>query len=53
MPDAPYLRQVRGRCRTAGGLASLGVGASDVVATMLPNCVEMVLTLFAAWRMVG
>lgn len=37
--------------RLSGGLASLGVGAGDIVATMLPNCVEMVLTLFAAWRM--
>ena len=37
--------------RLSGGLASLGVGTGDVVATMLPNCVEMVLTLFAAWRM--
>ena len=37
--------------RLSGGFASLGIGAGDVVATMLPNCVEMVLTLFAAWRM--
>ena len=37
--------------RLSGGFASLGIGAGDVVATMLPNCVEMVLALFAAWRM--
>jgi O-succinylbenzoate-CoA ligase len=36
--------------RLAGGLTSLGVDRGDVVATMLPNSVEMVLTLFAAWR---
>ena len=60
-PDAPCVEDERTRLtsgefaaaveRLSGGLASLGVGAGDVVATMLPNCVEMVLTLFAAWRM--
>ena len=60
-PDGPCLEDERLRLtsgefaaaveRLSGGLASLGVGAGDVVATMLPNCVEMVLTLFAAWRM--
>ena len=60
-PDAPCVEDERARLtsgqfaaaveRLSGGLASLGVGAGDVVATMLPNCVEMVLTLFAAWRM--
>ena len=60
-PDSPCLEDERLRLtsgefaaaveRLSGGLASLGVGAGDVVATMLPNCVEMVLTLFAAWRM--
>ena len=60
-PDAPCVEDERTRLnsgefaaaveRLSGGLASLGVRADDVVATMLPNCVEMVLTLFAAWRM--
>ena len=60
-PDAPCVEDERTRLtcgqfaaaagRLSGGLASLGVRAGDVVATMLPNCVEMVLTLFAAWRM--
>ena len=60
-PDGPCIEDDRTRLtsgefaaaveRLSGGLASLGVGAGDVVATMLPNCVEMVLTLFAAWRM--
>jgi long-chain acyl-CoA synthetase len=60
-PDAPCIEDERIRLTSgefaaaveqlSGGLASLGLGAGDVVATMLPNCVEMVLTLFAAWRM--
>ncbi len=60
-PDAPCIEDERIRItsgefaaaveRLSGGLASLGVGAGDVIATMVPNCVEMVLTLFAAWRM--
>ena len=60
-PDAPCVADERTRLssgefaaaaeRLSGGLASLGIAAGDVVATMLPNCAEMVLTLFAAWRM--
>ena len=60
-PDGPCVEDERTRLtsgefaaaveRLSGGLASLGVGVGDVVATMLSNCVEMVLTLFAAWRM--
>jgi long-chain acyl-CoA synthetase len=37
--------------RVAGGLAGLGVGPGDVVATMLPNQAEVVTTLFAAWQL--
>jgi long-chain acyl-CoA synthetase len=37
--------------RLAAGLASFGAGPGDAVATIPANCVEMVLTLFAAWRM--
>jgi acyl-CoA synthetase (AMP-forming)/AMP-acid ligase II len=37
--------------RVAGGLAGLGVGPGDVVATMLPNRAEVVTTLFAAWQL--
>ena len=37
--------------RVAGGLAGLGVGRGDVVATMLPNRSELVVVLFAAWRL--
>jgi len=37
--------------RVAGGLAGMGVGRGDVVATMLPNRGELAVTLFAAWRL--
>jgi long-chain acyl-CoA synthetase len=37
--------------RVAGGLAGLGIGRGDVVATMLPNRVELVVVMFAAWRL--
>ena len=60
-PDAPCLEDSRTRLtsaqfaaqvdRLAGGFASLGIGPADVVATMLPNCAEMVLILFASWRL--
>jgi crotonobetaine/carnitine-CoA ligase len=33
--------------RLAGGLASLGVGRTDRVAVLMPNCTEMVQALFA------
>lgn len=32
-------------------MAALGVGAGDVVATMLPNRAELVVAMFAAWRL--
>ena len=60
-PDAPCVEDSRTRLtsaqfaaqvdRLAGGFASLGIGPADVVATMLPNCAEMVLILFASWRL--
>jgi acyl-CoA synthetase (AMP-forming)/AMP-acid ligase II len=37
--------------RAAALLARLGVGAGDVVAVALPNRIELVTTLFAAWRL--
>ncbi len=36
---------------SAAMLQSRGVGAGDVVAVMLPNTVDFVVTLFAAWRL--
>lgn len=32
-------------------LAGLGIGAGDVVATVLPNRAELLITLMAAWRL--
>lgn len=32
-------------------LAGLGVSKGDVIAVMLPNCTELLITLFAAWRL--
>ncbi|NMO02728.1 long-chain fatty acid--CoA ligase [Gordonia sp. TBRC 11910] len=37
--------------RVAAGLADLGVGAGDVVAILLPNNADLIITLFAAWRL--
>jgi acyl-CoA synthetase (AMP-forming)/AMP-acid ligase II len=37
--------------RAARTLASRGIGRGDVVAVMLPNRVELVVVLFAAWRL--
>jgi acyl-CoA synthetase (AMP-forming)/AMP-acid ligase II len=37
--------------RAAARLAGLGVGEGDVVAIVLPNRVELVIALFAAWRL--
>jgi acyl-CoA synthetase (AMP-forming)/AMP-acid ligase II len=45
---AEFAAEVR---RVAGSLAALGVRRGDVVATMLPNRLELVATLFAAWRL--
>ena len=40
------------RVRTAAArLAKAGVSAGDVVAVMLPNRVELIIALFAAWRL--
>lgn len=44
--------QVRRRTDViAAQLRAAGIGAGDVVAVMLPNRVELVLVLFAAWRL--
>src|SRR4051812_11731622 len=37
--------------RAAALLARLGVGAGDVVAVAIPNRIELIITLFAAWRL--
>jgi acyl-CoA synthetase (AMP-forming)/AMP-acid ligase II len=60
-PDAPALRDdhvaltnaelLAAVRRVAASLAQRGIGRGDVVAVMLPNRVELVLALFAAWRL--
>ena len=46
--NAEFLDAVK---RAAGTLRSRGVSAGDVVAIKLPNTVEFVVSLFAAWRL--
>ena len=48
LTNAEVLDQVLGAARRFVGL---GVGPGDVVAVMLPNQVELLVTLFAAWRL--
>ncbi|MBV8349261.1 MAG: AMP-binding protein [Mycolicibacterium sp.] len=61
-PDGPALadessgrltnQQLSARVQTAADrLAAAGVRPGDVVAVMLPNRVELIITLFAAWRL--
>lgn len=45
-------RQFHSRILAAAGVfANMGVGVGDVVAIMLPNQVEFVVAMFAAWRL--
>ncbi|MHC8380670.1 class I adenylate-forming enzyme family protein [Pseudomonas sp. LB3P14] len=45
-------RQFHSRILAAAGVfANMGVGVGDVVAVMLPNQVEFVVAMFAAWRL--
>ncbi|HTH89270.1 class I adenylate-forming enzyme family protein [Mycobacterium sp.] len=48
LDNTEFLDAVR---RAASTLRRHGVGAGDVVAVMLPNTVDLVVTLFAAWRL--
>jgi acyl-CoA synthetase (AMP-forming)/AMP-acid ligase II len=48
LDNAAFAAWVRG---AASVLRAAGVGAGDVVAVVLPNRVELVVTLFAAWRL--
>ena len=60
-PDAPCLadaggtlsnRQFYDRVLAAAGIfAEIGIGRGDVIAIMLPNQVEFVVAMFAAWRL--
>lgn len=46
MDNAEFARAVR---RLAARLSALGVSTGDTVAVMLPNCSDIVTTMFAAW----
>lgn len=46
--SAQFASEVR---RAAAGLATSGVRAGDVVGAMLPNQLELITLLFAAWRL--
>ena len=48
LSNADVYDRVLGAART---FADLGVGRGDVVAVMLPNRVELLVTLLAAWRL--
>jgi len=60
-PDAPCIADARINLSNqefnthvvaaAGAFAARGIGANDVVALMLPNQVEFVVAMFAAWRL--
>lgn len=60
-PDSPCIadattqlsnREFHARVLVAAGVfADLGVGPGDVIAIMLPNQVEFVVAMFAAWRL--
>ena len=45
--NAAFAADVR---RLARRLATLGVAPGDTVAVMLPNCAEIIITMFAAWH---
>ncbi|MFF3457003.1 class I adenylate-forming enzyme family protein [Streptomyces sp. NPDC002730] len=48
LDNAEFLAEVRA---AAACLRQRGIGSGDVVAVMLPNRVEFVVALFAAWRL--
>ncbi|MDC0771574.1 class I adenylate-forming enzyme family protein [Streptomyces sp. HD] len=48
LDNAAFARRVR---RAAAALRARGVGRGDVVALLLPNTVDFVVALFAAWRL--
>lgn len=48
LSNQEFLSRVRATAQT---LSTRGIGAGDVVAVMLPNRLEFVVVLFAAWRL--
>ena len=48
LDNATFAAEVR---RVSGALVGMGIGRGDVVAVVLPNSVELVTIMFAAWRL--
>ena len=48
LDNASFASEVR---RVSSALAQMGIGRGDVVAVVLPNSVELVTIMFAAWRL--
>ncbi|RPF31783.1 class I adenylate-forming enzyme family protein [Streptomyces sp. TLI_185] len=48
LDNTAFLRRIR---QAAAALRSRGLGRGDVVALLLPNTVDFVVVLFAAWRL--
>ena len=48
LDNAGFAAEVR---RVSCALAEMGIGRGDVVAVVLPNSVELVTIMFAAWRL--
>ena len=48
LDNATFAAEVR---RTSRALVGMGIGRGDVVAVVLPNSVELVTIMFAAWRL--
>jgi long-chain acyl-CoA synthetase len=48
LDNATFAAEVR---RTSCALGEVGIGRGDVVAVVLPNTVELVMIMFAAWRL--
>jgi long-chain acyl-CoA synthetase len=48
LDNAAFAAEVQ---RVSGGLIGMGIGRGDVVAVLLPNSVELVTIMFAAWRL--
>ena len=47
LDNATFLAEVHG---VSSALVEVGIGRGDVVAVVLPNSVELVVIMFAAWR---
>ena len=48
LDNATFAAEVR---RTSSALVEMGIGRGDVVAVALPNSVELITIMFAAWRL--